>query len=508
MEAASGLSPIPRDAKLDDRHVRGAADRMTQPRFDSALLINPPTGLYRRDDRCQSKVEDQTVNIVFPPIELASIAAVLRRAGVRVSIGDYPARRQSWDDYVADLRAFKPGLVLVNVTTATIGDDVQAASIAKETLGPGVLTLAKGECLDALGADILGANPALDFCIHGEIETVAEQLQAGAPIETLPGLVWRRPEHAGAAPEIVRNAGHPLVEDLNAIPAPARDLLDNALYVSPETGRPLTVIHGNRGCPSKCIFCPAGVMSGFRIRYRKPEAVMAEIDECVRRFGIREFLFHGDTFTMSKQWLVELCDRIVASGHKIHWGCNSRVDTIDDERAAKMKAAGCWVVAFGVETGSQAIMDSIKKRQKVERAFEAAKICRRNGLRFQAFFVIGTPLETRATLDETLRYARRLDPDFFDFNIAYPLPGTELFEIVEREGLFEKAPSEAGYGSAAIRTRELSSADLTAWRRRALLAMYLRPRYIARTLLRAGSPRVALNYLKAGVRRFRQLTAP
>ncbi|MEN6625397.1 MAG: radical SAM protein [Candidatus Sumerlaeia bacterium] len=472
---------------------------MTQPRFDSALLINPPTGLYRRDDRCQSKVEDQTVNIIFPPIELASIAAVLRRGGARVKIGDYPAHRQSWDDYVADLREFKPGFLLVNVTTATLDKDLQALAAAKDTL-PGILTLAKGECLDALGAQVLEQNPAVDFCIHGEIETVLEQLQAGAPLDALPGLVWR------SEGKVITNPGHPLVEDLNTLPIPARDLLDNNIYLSPETGRPLTVLHGNRGCVAHCIFCPAGAMSGYRIRYRKPELIMAEIDECVTRFGIREFLFHGDTFTMSKQWLVELCDLIIASGHKIHWGCNSRVDTIDDERAAKMKAAGCWVVAFGVETGSQAIMDAIKKKQKVERAFEAKKICRRNGLRFQAFFVIGTPLETRATLKETFDYARRLDPDFFDFNIAYPLPGTELFDIVKREGLFEREPSAAGYGDAAVRTRELSSADLTAWRRKALLSMYLRPRYIARTLIRAGSPRVMKNYLKAGLKRFRQLT--
>lgn len=479
---------------------------MTQPRFDSALLINPPTGLYRRDDRCQSKVEDQTVNIIFPPIELASIAAVLRRGGARVKIGDYPAERKTWDDYVADLKAFRPAFVLVNVTTATLEKDVQAMAAAKDTLGAGVLTLAKGECLDALGAEVLEANPAVDFCTHGEIETVVERLRAGEALENLPGLVWRRPPENGSS-AIVRNEGHPLVEDLESIPWPARDLLNNDLYCSPETGRPLTVVHGNRGCPAKCIFCPAGVMSGYRIRYRKPETVMAEIDECVTRFGIREFLFHGDTFTLNKQWLVELCDRIIASGHKVHWGCNSRVDTMDDERAAKMKAAGCWVVAFGVETGSQKIMDSIKKRQKVERALEAAEICRRNGLRVHAFFVIGTPLETRETLDETFRFAKRLDPDFFDFNIAYPLPGTELFEIVKREGLFEKEPSQAGYGSAAVRTHELSSADLTQWRRRALLAMYLRPKYIARTLIRAGSPRVTMNYVKAGLKRFKQLTA-
>ena len=321
-------------------------------------------------------------------------------------------------------------------------------------------------------------------------------------MKELPGLIWRRAGEPGA---IVRSPGHPLVENLDALPSPARDLLDNSLYRSPETGRPLTVVHGNRGCPSKCIFCPAGAMSEYRVRYRSPERIVAEIDECVRRFGIREFLFHGDTFTINKRWLLELCDRIIQSGHKIHWGCNSRVDTMDDERAERMKRAGCWVVAFGVESGNQAILDYMKKGQRVERALQAAAICKRHGLRVHTFFVIGSPLETRATLAETLAFARRIDPDFFDFNIAYPLPGTELYEIAVRENLFEQPAEATGYATAAVRTRELSSADLTQWRRKALLSMYRRPRYIARTLWRAGSPRVAWHYLKAGARRLRQL---
>ena len=483
---------------------------MTQPRFTSALLLNPPTGLYRRDDRCQCKVEDQTVQIVFPPIELATLAAVLQGAGVTVTLRDYPAAGLGWDAYERDLTQLRPDMVLVNVVTATCRQDFEALAAAKRLLGPdAVLTLAKGEYIEALGREALEQFPQVDFGFHGEIEHQLLAFQQGATPESIEGLVWRRTTGANGstATEVVRNPGHPLIEDLDPLPFPARDLLDNDRYRSPETGNPLTVIHGNRGCPAHCIFCPAGVMSGFSVRYRTPANVMAEIDECVTRYGIREFLFHGDTFTINKPWLLELCDLIIASGHKIRWGCNSRVDTISDERAARMRQAGCWVVAFGVETGNQEILDHMKKKQKVEQAIKAAEICRRNGLRVHAFFVIGTPLETRATLEQTFDFARRLDPDFFDFNISYPLPGTELYDIVEREGLWEQSPDQTGYAQAAVRSRELSSAELTDWRRRALLRMYLRPRYIGRTLWRAGSPAVALNYARAGARRLRQLVA-
>jgi radical SAM superfamily enzyme YgiQ (UPF0313 family) len=149
----------------------------------------------------------------------------------------------------------------------------------------------------------------------------------------------------------------------------------------------------------------------------------------------------------------------------------------------------------------------MKKGAKVEQAYEAVAACRRHGLRVHGFFVIGLPWETEATLEQTRELARRLDTDFFDFNIAYPLPGTEFYEMAVAEGLYETAPDAGGYAHAAVRTHELSSERLTEWRRRSLLAMYLRPRYVARTLWRSGSPRVGLNYLRAGARRLRQLVA-
>lgn len=510
-------------------------------RFNKAFLMNPPTGLYRRDDRCQCKVEDQTVQVVFPPIELAQLGAMLRQCGAEVIVRDYPAMGKGLDAYVADLEEFRPDMVMVNVVTATAEQDFAALLVARQTLGEGVLTLAKGEYMEALGEQVLLENPHIDFGFHGEIEIPIAKFCEGSPLQTLEGLIWRvsdenlidglsdeqikvsrkRPpvwlaaEPGTAGNEtalrtaegtlIRRNPGHPLVENLDELPWPDRSLLDNNLYRSPETGKPLTVVHGNRGCPAKCIFCPAGSMSGYRVRLRSPQSLMDEIAECVTKFGINEFLFHGDTFTINKRWLLELCDLIIASGLKVRWGCNSRVDTIDDERCQKMKAAGCWVVAFGIETGSQMIMDNMKKGQKIEQGYEAIAICKRNGLRTHAFMVIGMPWETTETLEETYKMACELDTDFFDFNIAYPLPGTEYYEIAVRDNLFETTSDASSYAEAAVRSYTLSSAELTEWRRKRLLKMYMRPHYIARMLTKAGSPAKTMNYIKAGVKRLGQL---
>ncbi len=464
------------------------------------LLMNPPTGLYRRDDRCQSKVEDQSVRVVFPPIELGVLAAMARGRGAEVIIRDYPTVGATAADYVRDLESFRPDLLLLNTTAHTIFEDLAAFAIAREKF-PGVRTVAKGESVAVRAEELLPDHPELDLIMDGEAELAFVEILEDRDPATILGIVRR-----GADGQAVRNAPRPLVEPLDQLPIPARDLFDNTLYRSPENGRMITAIYAQRGCPAKCIFCPAGSMFEYRVRERSVENVLDEISECVNRFGIRDFLFHGDTFTLHKRWLLELCDGLIRRGLDVRWGCNSRVDTIDDERAAAMKRAGCWVVAFGFEHGDQGILDKMKKGQRAEKAFDAVAVCRRHGLKVHGFFVIGMPWETRETLETTLGFVRRLGPDFFDFNIAYPLPGTEFHDICVKDNLFETPDlSKGGYAQAAVRTYALSSAELTAWRRDALLRMYSRPSFIFRTLKNAAAAGNTRHYAKAALHRLSSL---
>lgn len=461
------------------------------------FLMNPPSGLYRRDDRCQSRVDDQTVRVVFPPIDLAVLAAVARDAGSEVFLRDYPAVRGSSADFHRDIRDFQPQILLLNATAHTLRDDLALLAPVRREF-PDLCTIAKGESIAARAEKTLEDHPELDAVLFGEAEDTLLQFAEGIlPLEDVAGLVCRTSDGT-----IHRTPERPMIEPLDRLPLPARDLLDNSIYLSPENGRPITAIHAQRGCPSKCIFCPAGSMYGYKVRERSVGNVMAEITECVERYGIRDFLFHGDTFTLHKDWVIDLCKAIIESGLRIHWGCNSRVDTIDDERAQWLKRAGCWVVAFGFEHGVQDMLDRIKKGVRVNRAFEAVKVCRRNKLKVHGFFVVGFPWETHETLKQTLKFAHSLETDFFDINIACPLPGTELFKIVEREGLFDGVDfSQASYAQSAVRSYALSSDFLTKWRKRALLRLYLRPGYIFRTLKHAAATGQARHYAKAAMQR-------
>lgn len=518
---------------------------MTTP-LRRLLLINPPTGLYRRDDRCQCTVEDQMVQVVFPPSDLALAAACAERAGVVCRIEDYPAERRSWPQFIADLDEFAPDGLVLNSTTATLAGDLETCRLAKEKR-PGILTMARGETLVVNAADVLADHPELDIVLPNEAEEAVEEIASGRSLSTIRGLHFRAdlPAARGdvSAPEtlfvpegksqvapakkrviggdtmvveatdesasrVVFTGKRDLLRDLDTLPFPARHLLNNAIYRSPETGNPIAVVHGNRGCTAHCIYCPAGLLTDYTVRFRKPERLVAELRECVEKHNVREFLFHGDTFTINKRWLVELCDGIRAAKLPIRWGCNSRVDTMDDERAAAIKAAGGWVVAFGIEHGDQEMLDRMKKKATLEQAREAVAACKRAGLRVHAFMVIGLPWETKETLERSYEFLRELDPDFFDFNLATPLPGTELHDIAHAEKLFEQDydAARAGYATGGIRTLSgLDSAYLAKWRRDRLLKLYLRPAYMARMLTRSGGPKQAWHYAKAGFKRLGQL---
>jgi radical SAM superfamily enzyme YgiQ (UPF0313 family) len=521
---------------------------MPRPTLKRVLLINPPTGLYRRDDRCQCTVEDQTVQVVFPPMDLALSAACAEAVGSVCRIEDYPAVRRGWESFLADLEEFKPDALVLNSTTATLAGDLETCSLAKEKF-PNIVTMAKGETLVVNAVTVLADHPELDIILPNEGEEAVAEIVNGVALCEVKGLHFRGEvlDRFGEAPSPtlaepmgkaqVAKARRRLVEEdrvavlepeqglagrvfftgkrelnqqLDSLPLPARHLLRNAVYISPETGNPLTVIHGNRGCPAKCVFCPAGHLTDYTVRYRSIDSIIRELRECVEKHNIREFLFHGDTFTINKKWLLELCARIKAEKLPIRWGCNSRVDTMDDERAQAMKSAGCWVVAFGIESGDDGMLQKMQKGATVEQARQSVACVKRNGLRVHTFFVIGLPWETLETLERTWEFIQELDPDFFDFNIATPLPGTPLHGIALENALFEEKydPARTGYASGATRTISgLDSEFFQKWRRERLLKLYLRPRYIARMLTRAGGPRQTMQYMKAGAKRLRQLVS-
>ncbi len=464
------------------------------------LLIDPPTGLYIREDRCQAPPKNIGISTMRPSIESAYIAAVLEEIGCICSMKDYPTEGKKWEDFRNDLVSFKPDMLIINTTTPTIHKDMFACSLAKD-LNQNILTVAKGAHFLVYDKVILGQYPQLDVVIRGEAEITAKDLAFGKNPEDIDGISFK------TSKGIIRNKDRDFVEVLDTLPFPARNLLNNRLYARLDTGRPQTTIQASRGCPGQCIFCLANKLSGKRVRFRSPANICDEIEECIKKYDIKDFFLRADGFTYNKEWVISVCAEIIKRKLDIKWVCNSRADAIDTERLKTMKEAGCYALAIGIESGDQAILDKIRKGITLDQVRQAIKICKNINIFTYGYFVIGFPWDTEKTIKNSLNFSTELDLDAVDFHIAYPFPGTDLFEITQTHGLFnpEYLYSVKPYAEAAVSTFLLTKDELQKWRNTMFRCFYLRPGYIIRMIKKFHSSGSLMNCLKLGTRLFTKI---
>jgi radical SAM superfamily enzyme YgiQ (UPF0313 family) len=464
-----------------------------------AFCIVPPTGRYIREDRCQTPIDRLKTVALRPPVDLMYAAAAFESKGVEARLKDYPAEEHGWESFEADMKEFAPDFLILSITTPSLELDLKAAAVAKK-LVPKVLSIAKGAHFNTLDVQTLNACPDLDLTLRGEYEETCMEIAEQKPFKDIVGITWR---DNGV---VVRNQPRPLPGDLDKIPYPARHLTRNDLYRRPDTDELQTTIVTNRGCPFSCSYCLANQVSGLKNRYRSVDNVLGEIRECVQKHGIRNFLFRSDLFTQNKNWVIELCDRIVEEKLDITWASNSRVDTVKPEVLAAMKRAGCWLIAFGVEKGSNEALEAINKKATVEQARVALAMTREAGIRRSIYILVGLPNDTRETIHQDIEFAKELDPDYLEIFYPYPFPGTPLYKEAVAAGLIKDGdiPHEA-YGLPAMPTLHLSLQELAHIRTESLRRFYLRPRFIAKTLSRTRSTRELMNYMKYGLMQMKQI---
>ena len=191
----------------------------------------------------------------------------------------------------------------------------------------------------------------------------------------------------------------------------------------------------------------------FRFKNQIPSVVdiIGELKECVNKYHIKSFLFRSDTFTADKAWLTELCHQIKTELPGISWACNSRVDLFNEDIAKKMKDAGCWLIAFGIESGDQKILDRIQKGIKLEQAVKALDICRKTALKSSIYLLLGLPWDTPETIQKSISFTQRLNPDFAEFFYVYPFPGSDLYEeMVQIKLVHKKCFPEKAYQEPAF----------------------------------------------------------
>lgn len=456
------------------------------------LLINPPTGIYDRADRCQAPIEEEGIEMVRPPMDLAYLAAMVEKAGQKAIIRDYPAEKMNWSNFEKDLLDNDPDMLIISTTTPTLEKDLITSKIAKKK-NKNIITMAKGAYFNEFDKKVLKKFNDLDLVIRGEGEETLFEIIKGKKISDIKGITYRNGK------TIVRNEDRPFIKNLDDLPFPARHLLKKDLYVFPDTNEPYALIQSSKGCFGNCIFCLVGEVSGKIIRTRSVENIILEIEDCIKNFKIKTFFFRADTFTWRKDWVVHFCNEILKRNLRIRWGTNSRVDTLDEETIVLMKKSGCDIIGFGIESGNQYILEKMKKGITLEQAKKVVNLCYKHKIKTLLFFIIGLPWEDKEKIQDTINFAKSLPGTFYNFSLAYPFPGTEYYSfVIKNKLLLKKSLLGYNYSKPATKTFYLTNKELENLRKKALASIYYRPSYIWRVLNQTLSGRQLFNYLRFG----------
>lgn len=417
--------------------------------------------------------------LVVPPLGLAYLAAVARKAGHAVTILDAFGEGLSWEAFAQRVLAERWDVVGFSGMTPVF-DTVQRAM---KLCRPQTRTLVLGgPHATAVREKVLRDNAELDIAVFGEGEDTFVELlaalKAGQSPTGLPGMATRE----GIGPD------RPLRKVLDDLPFPARDLLPNAQYRYPLCGtRRITTLITSRGCPYRCVFCDKSVF-GSHWRARSAENVLTEVDEVVRTYGVQTAIFYDDLFTLKKDRLRAICEGLIARKYDLTWKAEGRVDIVDAEMLTLMRRAGCDMIAYGVESANPKGLEYLGKGTNPEMIREAFRKTRAAGIKTMGYFILGIPVETYDEAAATIRFAIEIQADYAQFSVLSPFPGTKLYEDAKTRGWYREIAAQNITDKDRIRPVVLSEnwdeAKLITIVRDAHRMFYLRPSYVLRSLTR------------------------
>ncbi|MCG2712337.1 MAG: B12-binding domain-containing radical SAM protein [Candidatus Omnitrophica bacterium] len=426
---------------------------------------------FIKEGRCsQSK---KIWNTIWPPYSLVSIAAVLEKLSHEVKIFDYPAMKSREADFFSFIRGFSPEVVIASCTTPTVYDDLEACLKIKQIL-PGTKIIIFGIHGSIFSQALLKQHAFIDFIIRGEPEyTIRELIEAlsgnqKVKFENIKGISFR------FQGEIIKNQDRELITNLDDLPIPAWHLVDVKRYKLPILGKPYLMIVPGRGCVDKCLFCYAHAYYGQKNRRHSVRRVINEIVFNKKEFKIDHFFFWTENCTQDRKFLMDLLDQMIELNLNVKWACNSRVDTIDFELLHKMKIAGCLIVAFGVESGEQRILDISKKNINLKQIENAFYLTHKAGIQSIANCMFGLPGETIKSMKKTMKFLKKINPTYAQFYMAVPRPGSEFYELAQKEGWIQTNDwGKFHQGDYVLNINGLSRDDIVNFRKRAGILFYL-----------------------------------
>jgi len=385
------------------------------------LLISPPFSDYSKKKGIPLRMPHLQI---IPPLGLLYIASSLKEAGFRVKVIDMEVDKIGLSSLNHFIRKLHPPMIGIGCTSPLYPIVQQMTRIIKRK-DPNIFVVVGGPHPTIDPHSVL-KEPSIDFLIRGEGEiTLSELMEATIDstkkLADIKGLSYKKDGHQ------IHNIDRPLIKDLDTLSFPDRRMLPYKKYFAASAKRnPCTSIITSRGCPYRCIFC-SNIY--HKPRFRSPQNVVDEIEMIIDQLHIRDIEFLDSTFNLKKQLVLDICNEIIKRKLDFFWRCICRVDLIDREILRHLKSAGCYLITYGVESGSDRILKILKKGISTSQVKYAFKITKEIGVETHGLFMVGIPGETQQEIKETINFSKKLKPDYAQFFITTPLPGSKLLEL-------------------------------------------------------------------------------
>ncbi len=466
------------------------------------LFINPPTIniIGTNLPHVLQEAEDPT-----PPLGLMYLAAYLEKnSNYNISILDCPVEGLNYNQLEKRIEQEKPDVVGITAMTFTLLDVIKTVQTTKR-VNSKIKIILGGPHIHIYPEETIKIR-GIDYLVLGEgekpLKDLLDRLDDTKKLYEIKGIVFKDQDR------IINTGPREPIENLDALPFPARHLTLYKKYGSMVAKRfPVTTMFTSRGCPYKCLFCDRPHL-GKVFRDRSANNVVDEMEEC-QKMGIKEIFIYDDTFGVNRQRVLDICNEILKRKLEIAWDVRNRVNVVDEEILQKMKEAGCSRIHYGVEAGTQKILNVLRKGITLDQVRKAFALTRKVDIQTLAYFMIGSPTETKEDILETIKFMKKLNPDFVHISITTPFPATDLYRLGLEEKILpydywkEFAENPSPDFVPPIWEKELSREELFSLIKKAYRSFYLRPNYVLKKLIQVKSAKeffakakAALNILK------------
>ena len=439
------------------------------------LFIMPPWTF--KDTHMQELQED--VAGVTAPTGILYLASMVRQKGHEPFVIDGAFNSQ--EKIIEKFGEINPEFVGVSIVSM-LWENAKSLMREIKKAKPGAFIVIGGPHPNSEMEKLFSESPDFDALVYGDgeytIQEIAEKISKTQPLDGVKGIIFRKGK------TLKKNPPREMIKDLDALPYPAFDLIDLHKY-RPSVGHyrklPIGEIVTGRGCPFNCLYCSK--IHGNKVQSRDPVKVVDELEYYIKTYGIKEAKVWNELFTFDRNFVMKFCDEILRRKLDIAWSATARVDTIDEALLRKMKSAGCWYLQFGIESGVQKNLNALRKGTNVENVEKAIKLTQKSGIKCFATYILGIPDETYDEALQTIEFACKLNTFYAEFFPLTPLPGTDLYNHVERYGKMLGDTTKLTMHHISFVPYTMTVEQLDYLRTYAFKRYYSRPAYIVMRLL-------------------------